>query len=354
MKLDIGKWKEFRVGDLFDIELAKGDIKFDDMMSGDIHLVSSGESDNGIVGCIDAAGDGKSEIFDGNCLTVDMFGNAFYQNEEFYAVSHGRVNILKPKFVLTEYVGLFLSTVIKQEQYKYSYGRAVYSDVARDMIIRLPVDSNGEPDWVFMEEYIKSLCCKPLTTKNHGEREGSVPVLDPSSWGEFRLDKIFYLKGGFYNKKPEHSIDGDIPFLGSTENDNGVTDHYSIDDIRAWDKVGNDDDTLKGKIFDKNCIAVTVNGSVCNAYYQSSTFTCSHDITALYLRGREMNSYIAQFLCVVIMQDKYRWSYGRKPHDIKKFGRSIIKLPIDLNGDPDWAFMENYIKSLPYGDKLVG
>ncbi len=56
----------------------------------------------------------------------------------------------------------------------------------------------------------------------------------------------------------------------------------------------------------------------------------------------------------MIMMDKYRWSYGRKPHDVNKFGKSIIKLPVDSNNDPDWVFMENYIKSLPYGDRLNG
>jgi hypothetical protein len=30
----------------------------------------------------------------------------------------------------------------------------------------------------------------------------------------------------------------------------------------------------------------------------------------------------------------------------------IIKLPADESGDPDWQFMENYIKALPYSDKI--
>lgn len=170
--------------------------------------------------------------------------------------------------------------------------------------------------------------------------------LDIDSWKEFYLEDIFELRGGFYNKKPEHSIEGDIPFLASTENNNGVTEFYSTEDIKQWDKVGGEDWTLNKKIYDGNCIAVTVNGSVCNAFYQAERFTCSHDITALYLRYHNMNPYIAQFLCTVIMQDKYRWSYGRKPHDVKKFGRSLIKLPVNLFGDLDWQFMEDYIRSL--------
>ena len=123
------------------------------------------------------------------------------------------------------------------------------------------------------------------------------------------------------------------------------------------------------KLYKGNCIAVTVNGSVCNAFYQKEQFTCSHDITAFYVKKHEMNPALAMFLCTIIMKDKYRWSYGRKPHDVKKFGKSVIKLPIKHNPDgtpfidvthtyseegyvPDWQYMEEYIKSLPYGDRV--
>lgn len=106
--------------------------------------------------------------------------------------------------------------------------------------------------------------------------------LNIENWKEFKLTDIFTVKGGFYNKKPEHSCLGNIPFLASTESNNGVTEYYSLSDIQSWDKVGNPDDSLEKKIYSGNCIAVTVNGSVCNAFYQSRDFTCSHDITVLY------------------------------------------------------------------------
>ena len=172
--------------------------------------------------------------------------------------------------------------------------------------------------------------------------------LNVETWKEFRLTDIFTVKGGFYNKKPEHSIDGHVPFLASTESNNGVTEYYSLEDIKAWDKVGNPDDTLDNKIFNGNCIAVTVNGSVCNAFYQNKDFTCSHDITVLYPKNHELTQLQAIFICAVIMKEKYRWSYGRKPHDVKKFGRSIIKLPINQQGNIDWNYMEQYVKTLKY------
>lgn len=172
--LDISNWQKFKLGYLFDVLLSKGDIKLDDMELGSIPLVSSGETNNGIVGFIDSYGDGKAEIFTKNKITVDMFGNAYFQPYDFYAVSHGRVNILNPLFDLTSSVALFLVTIIKQEQYKYSYGRAVYSSVAENIDLLLPIklDEKGNPvidekkqfsnkgfipDWDFMENYIKSL-----------------------------------------------------------------------------------------------------------------------------------------------------------------------------------------------------
>ena len=157
LPLNPSGWKKFKIRDLFNVELSKGDIKLDEVDKGIIPLVSSGETNNGIVGYIDKGGDGKAEIFPQNRITLDMFGNAFYQNRPFYAVSHGRVNILSPKFDLTQNIGLFISAIINQEQYKYSYGRAVYSSVAENMDIKLPITKNNLPDWQFMEDYIKSL-----------------------------------------------------------------------------------------------------------------------------------------------------------------------------------------------------
>lgn len=174
LALKVDEWEEFRVDDLFSVQLSKGDIKLNDMLIGDVPLVSSGETNNGVVGYIDSAGDGKAEIFSKNKITVDMFGNVYYQEENFYAVSHGRVNILEPVFDMTKYIGLFIVSIINKEKFKYSYGRAVYSNVLCNVIIKLPIQHNADgttyidpdctyseegyvPDWKFMEDYIKSL-----------------------------------------------------------------------------------------------------------------------------------------------------------------------------------------------------
>lgn len=44
MKLNVNEWKYFKIKDFFDVELSKGDIKLKEVESGNIPLVSSGET----------------------------------------------------------------------------------------------------------------------------------------------------------------------------------------------------------------------------------------------------------------------------------------------------------------------
>lgn len=384
MNLNVSEWKEFLVKDIFDVKYGVNlelNACEETSENDSVNFVSRTEDNNGIsakvkkiagvnvqkAGLISVAGGGS-------VLSTFVQPEAFYSGRDLYT--------LDVKAAVSEEVKHFLVTIIASNKYKYNYGRQANKTLLF-LELKLPIQHNTDgtpyiddtyqysedgyvPDWKFMEDYMKSLHHKPLTTKNH---VSAATGLSCDEWQEFTLDGVFVLTGGFYNKKPEHSVEGKIPFLASTESNNGVTEFYNIADIRGWDKVGNEDDALDKKLYEGNCIAVTVNGSVCNAFYQREQFTCSHDITAFYIKNYHMNPYLAMFLCTIIMKEKYRWSYGRKPHDVKKFGKSVIKLPIQYNSDgtpfiddtytyseegyvPDWQYMEDYIKSLPYGDRL--
>lgn len=167
--------------------------------------------------------------------------------------------------------------------------------------------------------------------------------MDTSSWKWFRYDKIFDIKHGFYNKKPEDNPDGDIPFIGATDSNNGVTSHSDLETIAITTKTGDGNNApIEEKIFE-NCIAVTNNGSVGYAYYQAKPFTCTHDVNPLYLKGHELTPNIALFLCAIIEKERFRWAYGRKWRPIR-MPSSKIKLPITPKGSPDWQYMENFVK----------
>ena len=179
--------------------------------------------------------------------------------------------------------------------------------------------------------------------------------IDVSNWKEFVYSRIFDVQKGFYNKKPEHSFVGEIPFLGATERCNGVTEYYSIDDIEIASKTGDENNvSIEEKLFSGNALCVTNNGSVGCAFFQPTTFTCSHDVNPLYILDGCFNMYNALFVATVIEMDKYRWAYGRKWRP-ERMIKSTIRLPAKLKDDkyvPDWDYMENYIKSLPYEDRI--
>lgn len=172
--------------------------------------------------------------------------------------------------------------------------------------------------------------------------------IDTSTWKEFNYVDIFNIKKGFYNKKPEHIIPGNIPFLGATEKNNGVTEYYSMEDIANASKTGGENNApLSEKIFPAHALCVTNNGSVGCAYYQRREFTCSHDVNPLYLKEGCFNEYIALFVATVISKDRYRWAYGRKWRP-ERMIKSKIVLPATVEGKPDWAYMEKFIKTLKY------
>ncbi len=155
--LDVSKWAKFSLQSLFEIVLSKGDNQAKLLEEGTIPLVSAGNFNNGICKFIKSA-DPKSEIFSGNAITVDMFGKAFYQAKDFYAVSHGRVNILIPKFKMGKGVALFICTVLnKKFNGKYSFSTMCSQSKLLKESICLPVKADGNPNVEYMEKYMNQL-----------------------------------------------------------------------------------------------------------------------------------------------------------------------------------------------------
>ena len=64
--------------------------------------------------------------------------------------------------------------------------------------------------------------------------------INTNIWKKFKFTDVFEIKKGFYNKKPEVSSGIDIPFLGATDSNNGVTGYYSVEDIELASRTGND------------------------------------------------------------------------------------------------------------------
>lgn len=346
IKIDVSTWKSFKIGDLFNLKKCKCGCAGDLTDGNETLYIGAKKSHNGFMKEVMIE---DSLMSDGNCIVFicdgeGSVGYTIYMDRDFI----GSTTLMAGhNSHLNEYNGLFLVTVFDLEKVRYSYGRK-YVPTLSNTIVKLPADGNGEPDWDFMEKYMKSLRNNSLVTKNKIKNA----EISAENWKYFKFRDIFVIKKGFYNKKPEHTCEGNIPFLGASCTNNGVTENYSLEEIESSTKTGDGKNApLNEKLFPKNAVCVTNNGSVGFAYFQDKEFTCSHDVNPLYKKNGEFNKYTGLFIASVIMKDRYRWCYGRKWRP-ERMVYSKIKLPCTKDGEPDWDFMEEFIKKIPYSDLL--
>jgi hypothetical protein len=275
-------------------------------------------------------------------ITVALSGSvlsSFYQDEPFYTAYH--VACLYSKQNLTKEQMLYYAYVIENNKYRYNYGRQANTTLKNILV----------PDIDELPDYVNKISILDYQFEQDPIIDKKI-ALNTEDWKWFRYDEIFDIKKGFYNKKPEENIKGNIPFIGATDSNNGITSFHDYATIESTSKTGDKNNApIEEKIFEPICITVSNNGSIGYAFYQPQEFTCTHDVNPLYLKNKELNVYIAMFLCTLIEMEQYRWAYGRKWRPVR-MPSSLIKLPVISDGSPDWQFMEDYIKSLPYSKSI--
>lgn len=145
---DITTWLPFTIESLFEVKRG-GNHKPGDVSA---PLVTASAKRNGITGTIGVAAAHDPTI---TVAWNGSVGEAFYQPEPF--VASGDVSILEPRTALAPEAALFICTVLRQERFRYGYGRKWRSDLMRQTVIKLPVTEDGSPDWALMASYIRSL-----------------------------------------------------------------------------------------------------------------------------------------------------------------------------------------------------
>lgn len=155
--------------------------------------------------------------------------------------------------------------------------------------------------------------------------------LNTFEWQYFNYKQIFKVKKGKRLTKEDQET-GYIPYVSSSSLNNGI-DNY-----------------IDNGYTDENCLSFACYGSIGEVFYQKNPCWISDNCNAIYLKDREFNSEIALFISTVMQLEKIRFSYGMtaKKERLETFK---IKLPAQ-NGQPDFEFMENYIKSLPYSSSI--
>lgn len=333
------RYKDFRFGDLIsEIYKAKA-INKDDLTAIDefdesaIRYITRTGDNNGCELWADRNSINPSLVEKANAISIgDTTATCFYQDEEFITGDH--MVVVRADSWLNRYTALYVVAVLNYEQYRYSYGRAFLMDRIKDTLMKLPVNEDDEPDWKFMEDYIKSLRHKPLTTKNKAEQ---VPELKVNEWKAFPVTDIFtIIEPGKISNASDLEEGNDLPYLGAKKENNGVMQMCA--DAPSKRSKG-------------NCVIMICDGegSVGLANYMESDFLGTVNLMLGY-NDEHLNPYTGLFLATILSQERPKYSFGRKWKT--HIPETSIKLPVDEDSNPDWQFMENYIKALPYGDRL--
>ena len=157
--INVLNWKWFRLGDIID-KPYKGkaynaqDLTFTNPTNpASIRYVTRTEENNGIKGFVE--NENFTEYEEGNAITIgDTTSTINYQDSPFICGDH-IVIIRFPN--MNKYTGLFIVSLLHLERFRYCYGKSYKKESISNTFIKLPIDINGNPDWLFMEEYIKSL-----------------------------------------------------------------------------------------------------------------------------------------------------------------------------------------------------
>lgn len=146
------EWGRFRLGHLFDIRRGKYIPKIQ-QQPGSTRVVTSSSFNNGVSKWLDV-----DPIFPAGSISVARNGSigvAYFQPEPFFASDD--VHVFVPNQPIDKFAALFVCGVIRQEQFRYMYGRKWSLERMRSTWVSLPQGADGSPDWAAMADYIRGL-----------------------------------------------------------------------------------------------------------------------------------------------------------------------------------------------------
>ena len=328
--LDKVEWKTFRFTEVFQ-EIQRGKrLTKANQTDGPKPYISSTSENNGVDAFIgNETGVRKFE----DVLTLansGSVGSTFYQQFEFVASDH--VTALKSENA-DKYAYLFLSTVVKRLEEKYSFNREINDTrIKREKVI-LPADKEGNPNFQYMSDFVKKLELDKVQEvleyiyiyiRMMNILEEKVCEI---SWKDFWIEDVCEIKSGVRLTKANQEI-GLRPFVGASDSDNGVTAFVSN----------------KNKSLDANVLGVNYNGSVVENFYHPYEAIFSDDVKRLRWKDEIYgNKYTYLFLKQMILSQKIKYAYGYKFNG-ERMKRQKIMLPVTKTGLPDYDYMTSYMQ----------
>ena len=326
------KWQATYLRELFSFD--KGNQNNMAMLcEGSIPLVSAKKCDNGYKSFIS---DNGKRLYEGHCLTLNNDGDggaglAYYQPTKMALDSH--VTALLPRVEMSMHSLLFIARCISKQRSLFGHGRSINASRLRTFRLMLPVTESGQPDYDFMEEYMKGVEKRLLTqyktylTSTRGSDLNGGGNFKEIVWKAYSLNEICDIKPGvrLVSRQME---EGQRPFIGASDSNNGVTNF-----------VSNTNASL-----DSNLLGVNYNGNgVAISFYHPYEAIFTDDVKRIKFIKHNGNKYVYLFLKAAILKQKSKFQYGYKFNG-ERMNRQKITLPTNACGQPDFDYMETYMK----------
>ena len=331
-------WKEFVFGDEFSIESTQSGIDKNKLIKeqGNIPYVTRTDVTNGIDMFI-CEQPSKYKVDEGNVITIGLdTQTVFYQPSSFYTGQN--IQVIRHK-ELDRYNAQFLIVAIKKLVNKFSWGSygATLTRLRKSKIY-LPVDSNGNIDFQYMSSFMKQIEIDILGTtlatfQNRLKDNGLIiSKLGGVIWSEFYIRDLFPRMEVGKSKGLNHLEKDDfgISYLGATNLNNGV-----LCFVEAVDNL-----VQKG-----NCIAFIRNGEGSMGYsvYKAEDFIATSDMTLAY--SEHINKYTGMFITTIADRIRGKYNFGYK-RSATRLAKEVLSLPVTPTGQPDWDFMEQYMRNI--------
>lgn len=326
------KYKNFKFTDVFEYERGSR-YKREDHILGEVPYISSSAKNNGIDAYVTPPLSMKIYKEKLTLANSGSVGYCFYHPYEFVASDHVMVIWLK-NYELTNSVALYLKPIFEKIKYKYSFGREINKNRLLNEVIRLPIDDNEKPNWTYMSNYINNLYDEIKFKKIYKLKNNQLK-LDIKKWKEFQVGQVFKLEKGKCSNRSSLS-EGELPYIGATNRNNGYLGFV---------------DAPVSLITQGNCITFVCDGegSIGYSNYQEENFVAT--INVISGRNENLNKYSGLFISAISNKVRYRYSFGFKRR-IERLKKETLLLPVTDKGELDWEFMEQYIKSITYGNFL--
>ena len=323
--IDTSTWKEFKISDIGFKNFHGIRQKQSDRIEGDTPLLTAGKENQGVASYI---GNPPSTYIDS--ITVDMFGNSFFHK----GVYAGDDNIY---FFVNDNVSdeakLFIATIINTDNTpKYAFKDQFRQPQADALSVHLPATPDGQPDWDYMESYMKAVMEESeKSLENLKRTDDTKHLIDASEWGKFSCKELFECKNtGNILARDVIDGSGDTPYVTASGYNNGVVAHIDASNYEI----------IKG-----HCILV--GGKTFTITYQKDDFVSndSHNFT-IRVKDCDISDldylYLASMIYTYFGQ-KYSWNDAVTKD---KLLDESIPLPITSTGEPDWQYMEDYMKQI--------